>query len=105
MSTYGPEVRFDLPSCDERVQQLVEVADLTLRDTRHYRDGQVDEELKRAVTEAVGAATAGQVNLDAFELHTIDSSPTARVEIVGSFPVGESLPEDSESFVRQGGKA
>ena len=105
MSTYGPEVTFDLPSGDERVQQLVEVADLTLRDTRHYRDGQVDEDLARAVKAAVAAATNGEVPLEAFDLHTIDSSTTARVEIVGSFTGGEPLSKDFEAFATQGGKA
>jgi len=104
MSTYGPEVTFDLPSGDDRVQQLADTADVEYGDTQHYRQGDdVDDDLRAALREAILPATHGRVDLSGFELHTIDHS-AARVEITGSFELTEP-PADFESFARQGGRA
>lgn len=104
MSTYGPEVTVDLPSGDERVEQLVDVADLEHGDKRHFRDGRdVDDELRAALAGAIKPATHGRVDLSGFELHTIEYS-AARVEITGSFGLSEP-PNDFESFAREGGSA
>ena len=103
MSTYGPEVTFDLPSGDERVRQLVEAADLDHGDTQHYRKGRdVDDNLQTALAEALGPATHNRVNLAGFELHTLDSRE-GRVKITGSFGPAEDLPTDFESFATQEG--
>jgi hypothetical protein len=103
MSTYGPELAFDLPSGDDRVRQLVDAADLDHGDTQHYRRGDdVDDDLRAALCEAILPATHGRVDLSGFELHTIDAG--TRVEITGSFELTEP-PADFESFARQGGQA
>lgn len=105
MSTYGPEVTFDLPSGDDRVQDLLDAADCDYGETQRYRNGvEVGDDLRTALQEAIGPATHGRVNLSGFELHTIDHS-AARVEITGSFAVSEDLPGDFESFAQQGGQA
>ncbi len=105
MSTYGPEVTFDLPSGDDRVQQLVEVADVEHGGTQHYRNGEyVDDDLRDALHEAVRAATHGRVDLSGFELQTIDHA-AARVEITGSFGLSDDLPSEFEEFAKQGGRA
>ena len=104
MSTYGPEIVLDLPSGDDRVQELVEVADVEYGDSHHYRRGDdVDDDLRRALREAIMPATHGRVDLSGFELHTIEWT-TARVKITGSFGL-EEPPAEFESFVRQGGQA
>ncbi|WP_135829988.1 hypothetical protein [Halorussus halobius] len=100
MSTYGPEVTFDLPSGDDRVQQLVDAADLDHGDTQHYRDGQaVDDDLHDALAGVITTATHDRVDLSGFELHTIDVG--TRVEITGSFSLSEPA-SDFETFATEG---
>ncbi|WP_435175706.1 hypothetical protein [Halorussus sp. AFM4] len=104
MSTYRPEVTFDLPSGDSRVQDLVEAADVDYGDTHHYRNDHDIDDLRSPLRETITAATHGAVDPAGFELHTIDHA-AARVEITGSFVAGEDLPSDFESFATQGGQA
>jgi hypothetical protein len=101
VSTYGPEVTFDLPSGDDRVRQLVEAADVEYGETQHYRRGDdVDEDLRAALREAIKPATHDRVSLSGFELHTIDHA-AARVEITGSFDLTEP-PSDFDAFATEG---
>ena len=103
MTTYGPEVAFDLPSGDDRVQQLLVATSCEYGDTQRYRDGVgVDEDLRVALREAITAATHGRVDPSGFELHCINHSG-ARVEITGSFTPEEELSGDFESFATQEG--
>jgi hypothetical protein len=105
MSTYGPEVVFDLPSGDDRVQQLLEAADIEYGSSRHYRSGDhVEDDVTTALHEAVTQATKGHVQLDGFELHSI-TYETARVEITGGFGLVDDLANDFESFAKEGGSA
>jgi hypothetical protein len=107
MSTYGPEVVFDLPSGDERVQDLLDVADIdrgpNAEDRRHFRQReQITENVATALTEVIRQATAGHVRLDGFELHRI-AHEGARVKLTGSFGPVEDLADDFESFAQTGG--
>ncbi|WP_134668981.1 hypothetical protein [Halorussus marinus] len=105
MRTYGPEVTFDFPSGDDRVQVLVEAVGLDYGESHHFWNSHdVDDELRQALQEAITVATHGRVDLFGFELHTIDHT-AARVEITGSFGVSDDLPSDFESFAKEGGHA
>ena len=103
-ATYQPEVAFDLPSGDDRVEAVLAAAEIPYGDTQHYRSSdQVSDELARAVREALDAATDGHVDATAFELNTIDFAG-ARVEIKGTFET-EQLPDDFDAFAKEGGSA
>jgi hypothetical protein len=100
MSTYGPELTFDLPSGDERVQELLDAADIEHGETQRYRDGHVGEDLRAALRAAIRPATHDRVSLSGFELHFIEHS-AARVEITGSFGLQEP-PSDFDAFATEG---
>ncbi|WP_135852588.1 hypothetical protein [Halorussus salinus] len=94
--TYGPEVTFDLPSGDDRVQDLLDAAGVEYGDAVHYRTTPVADEITEALEAAVARATKGYIDLSEFDLHTINYE-SARVEITGSF--GHPTPaSDFESF-------
>jgi hypothetical protein len=101
VSTYGPEIVFDLPSGDERVQELLDAADCEYGETQRYRrSDDVDDDLRTALEAAIKPATHDRVSLSGFELHTIEHS-AARVEITGSFGLQEP-PSDFDAFATEG---
>jgi hypothetical protein len=93
----------DVPSGDDRVQDLLAAADIDHGGARLYRSGTPSDDVKTVLADVITAATRGHVSLDGFELHTI-SHDSARVEITGSFDFVDPA-DDFESFAQTEGSA